>query len=59
MTGERGHRCSICDFIYTESEGGIEGTFGILPVCFCPTCFSSTVDMVKQIEDGYFLNDAE
>ena len=59
MTGEIGHKCSICDCIYTESEGGIEGNFGILPVAFCPTCYSSTVDMVKQLEDGYFLNDAE
>ena len=59
MTGERGHKCSIWDCIYTESEGGIEGNFGILPVAFCPTCYSSTVDMVKQLEDGYFLNDAE
>mgnify|MGYP000132514650 FL=1 len=53
---ERGHTCSICSCIYTESEGGIEGNFGILPVAFCPTCYSSTVDMVKQLEEGYFLD---
>jgi|TARA_R110000737_G_scaffold9078_1_gene24780 hypothetical protein len=53
---ELGHTCSICSCIYTESEGGIEGNFGILPVAFCPTCYSSTVDMVKQLEEGYFLD---
>jgi len=53
---EKGHTCSICSCIYTESEGGIEGQFGILPVSFCPTCYASTVDMVKQLEEGYFLD---
>ena len=56
MTGEKGHKCSICNCIYTESEGGIEGHFGILPVSFCPTCFSSCVDMVKKLEEDYFLD---
>ena len=56
MTGERGHKCSICDCIYTEAEVGIEGTFGILPVAFCPTCFTSCCDMVKQLEEDYFFD---
>jgi hypothetical protein len=48
MSSLRGHKCSICECFYAEDEGGIEGDFGILPVCFCPTCFSSCVDMVQQ-----------
>jgi hypothetical protein len=31
-----------------EDEGGVVGYFGILPVAFCPTCYSSMVDMISQ-----------
>ena len=41
------HGCSICDCSFTEQEGGmINGTIGILPVNFCPTCFSGIFSMV-------------
>ena len=42
------HKCNVCACDFTEDEGGIQGYFGILPVAFCPTCYSSMVDMVQQ-----------
>ena len=42
------HRCSVCQCDYTDDEGGIQGSFGILPVSFCPTCFSCMCDMASQ-----------
>jgi hypothetical protein len=42
------HRCSVCSCDYTDDEGGIQGYFGILPVSFCPTCFSCMCDMASQ-----------
>jgi hypothetical protein len=41
--------CSVCSCDYTDDEGGIIGYFGILPVAFCPFCFSSMCDMVEQM----------
>lgn len=44
--------CNVCSCIFEiESEGGIEGYFGIIPVEFCPTCLSSMFDMVEQLTD--------
>ena len=43
------HRCSTCECVYTDDEGGIEGDFGILPMSFCPTCLSSICDMANQL----------
>jgi hypothetical protein len=45
------HKCNVCSCIFTDAEGGIQGYFGILPVAFCPTCFSSMCDMVQQMSD--------
>ena len=45
------HRCSVCSCDYTDDEGGIQGDFGILPVSFCPTCFSCMCDMAAQYLD--------
>ena len=42
------HKCNVCSCEFTEDEGGVLGYFGILPVAFCPTCYSSMVDMVSQ-----------
>jgi hypothetical protein len=42
------HKCSVCSCDFTEDEGGVLGYFGILPVAFCPTCFSSMLDMAEQ-----------
>ena len=50
MLPEDSHTCTICNTIYTEAEGGVEGDFGPNEVCFCPWCYSSCVDMVFQIE---------
>ena len=45
------HRCSVCSCDYSDDEGGIQGNFGILPVSFCPTCFSCMCDMAAQYLD--------
>jgi hypothetical protein len=42
------HKCNVCSCEFTEDEGGVLGYFGILPVAFCPTCYSSMYDMVQQ-----------
>lgn len=41
----------MCSCDHTDDEGGIDGYFGILPVSFCPTCFSSMCDMAAQYLD--------
>ena len=48
MNEKETHKCTACSCEYTEDEGGVLGYFGILPVAFCPTCYSSMVDMVNQ-----------
>jgi hypothetical protein len=45
------HECSICQCDFTDDEGGIQGYIGILPVAFCPTCYSGICDMVSQFDD--------
>ena len=42
------NECNVCRCEFTNDEGGVLGYFGILPVAFCPTCYSSMVDMVTQ-----------
>ena len=46
------HLCSVCSCEFSEDEGGVLGYFGILPVAFCPTCYSCMLDMVGQILNG-------
>jgi hypothetical protein len=46
-----GHQCKVCSCEFTDAENGIVGYFGILPVAFCPTCYSCMYDMVKQDMD--------
>ena len=54
------HECSVCRCTYTNDEGGVLGYFGILPVSFCPTCYSSMVDMASQdLELEKFENSSE
>jgi hypothetical protein len=48
MEEEIKHVCNVCSCEFTDDEGGIDGYFGILPVHFCPTCFSSMCDMASQ-----------
>jgi hypothetical protein len=43
------NNCSICDSEIEEDNGDIVGNFGILPIAFCVYCYSSTVDMVYQL----------
>ncbi len=45
------HKCSVCQCDFTDDEGGVHGEFGIIPVSFCPTCFSCMCDMVQQLDD--------
>jgi len=47
------HKCNVCSCEFTDDEGGIHGHFGILPVSFCPTCFSCMCDMVHQVSDEF------
>lgn len=42
------HKCNVCLCEFTDDEGGVQGYFGMLPVAFCPTCYSSMYDMVTQ-----------
>jgi len=44
--------CSICNSTFTEDEGGMDnGMIGILPVSFCPTCFSGILNMAEYFMD--------
>ena len=45
------YRCSICDSVYDETAGGMQGHFGMTPVTFCEWCYSSVVDMVEQMNE--------
>ena len=47
------HVCSICECTFSEDEGGLQrGNIGILPVSFCPTCFSGLFSMLDYIRGG-------
>jgi len=43
--------CNVCQAEFSEEEGGVEGYFGILPVSFCPTCYSCMYDMITSEEN--------
>lgn len=43
------HVCDVCSCDFTSDEGGVSGYFGILPVEFCPNCFSCMCDMVEEM----------
>ncbi len=45
------NKCNVCSCTYTD-EGGVQGYFGMIPVSFCPTCFSSMCDMVQQMNEN-------
>lgn len=47
------HKCKICECNFTDAEGGVHGYFGMLPVAFCPTCYSCMCDMVGQVVDEF------
>lgn len=45
-------KCSVCSCDFEEeSEGGVIGYIGVLPVSFCPTCFAGIMDMAEQFRD--------
>ena len=48
------NRCSICNSEYDELLGGIQGSFGIMPVTFCEWCYGSIYDMVYQQVEADF-----
>ena len=38
--------CTICDCKFSEQEGGLQrGVIGMIPISFCPTCFSGIMEM--------------
>jgi hypothetical protein len=48
---EGDNKCNICQTDFTDDEGGMLGYIGILPVAFCPFCYSGICDMVEQLDD--------
>ena len=42
------HKCNVCSCEFTDAEGGTLGYFGMIPVAFCPTCYSCMTDMIQQ-----------
>ena len=49
---QMGFDSTICDCKFTEQEGGLQrGVIGMLPVSFCPTCFSGIMDMAEYFKD--------
>ena len=48
------YSCKICDCKFEEGEGGLHnGVIGIIPVSFCPTCFSGLLDMGDYFRESY------
>ena len=44
-------RCKICECNFTEGEGGLHnGLIGMIPVAFCPTCFSGLFSMIEYFK---------
>ena len=38
--------CTICNCKFSEQEGGLQrGVIGMIPISFCPTCFSGIMEM--------------
>ena len=45
--------CTICDCTFSEQEGGLQqGVIGMIPISFCPTCFSGLLDMAEFFREG-------
>ena len=45
--------CSTCNVDFDiDTEGGLDGFFGIIPVSFCPSCFSCILDMQEIYDKG-------
>lgn len=40
--------CTICNCRFSEQEGGLQqGVIGMIPISFCPTCFSGVMEMAE------------
>lgn len=50
--------CTVCSSEFTDDEGGVVGNFGMMPVAFCPTCFSCMLDMADQFNTGEEIEQA-
>ena len=49
VLGEGDRVCSTCYGAFNlETEGGVAGDIGILPVAFCPTCRAGIIDFVQS-----------
>jgi hypothetical protein len=48
---EGDNKCNICQTDFTDDEGGMLGYIGILPIAFCPFCYSGICDMMDQLDD--------
>ena len=55
MTQNEINKCSICQCDFTEESGGSQGHIGIIPVAFCPTCYTGICDMAEQLEDREWI----
>lgn len=41
--------CTVCESEFSDSEGGVHGYIGMLPVSFCPFCLNGILEMSQQI----------
>jgi len=52
--------CTICQCKFTEEEGGLQqGVIGMLPISFCPTCFSGILEMADYFRGDYGQEEEE
>lgn len=42
-------KCTICESEFSDSQGGINGYIGELPVSFCPFCLNGILEMSEQM----------
>lgn len=43
--------CTVCNGEFNlDTEGGIDGFIGMLPVAFCPTCKAGIFDFAEQMK---------
>ena len=50
------HKCTICQCDFSDDEGGTLGYLGVLPVAFCPPCFSGLCDMIDQTNEDEWVD---
>ncbi len=46
--------CDTCGSNFNDEEEGVSGLFGMVPMAFCQTCYSSIVEMVIKTYPDYF-----